>query len=307
MNVQDITGGSTWAIAAAAFSNPMYLSAPLGKTGNADSTGFQITPGAAVVIGFQGTYTGQTVAHEQTMDPTGATGWFAVSGAPSTGGTAVSTGATSGVSYVFTCIGVLHRITVTALSTGAIEARVRLESEAISSSSGGGSGGGGDVNLTQVASSAVTAGAGPVAAGTQRTTLASDDPAVVSLAALVAASTAVGPVLAPSASTLISGAITTAIANTTDTLLLAAPGASLYNYITTIIISNSSSVGTEVVIKDGLAGTVLMTIPAAASYGGATITLPVPLKQPTANTALYVANLTTLSSTKVSVVGYTGA
>lgn len=39
-------------------------------------------------------------------------------------------------------------------------------------------------NITQVASATVTAGAGAVAAGTQRITLASDDPAVVSLAVI---------------------------------------------------------------------------------------------------------------------------
>lgn len=185
MNVQDITGGSTWAIAAAAFSNPMYLSGPLGKSDNSNSTGFQITPGAALVVGFEGTYTGSTVAHEQTMDPDGVVGWFSVEGSPSTGAAATSTGSTSGVAYVFTCIGVLHRVKVTALSTGTIEARIRLESEAISTSGGAG-GSGGDVNLTEIAGNAVTAGAGAVAAGTLRATLASDDPAVVSLAALVA-------------------------------------------------------------------------------------------------------------------------
>jgi len=142
VNVQDITGGSTWAIAAAAFSNPMYLSGPLGKSDNSNSTGFQITPGAALVVGFEGTYTGATVAHEQTMDPDGATGWFSVEGLPSTGGTATSTGSTASTAYVFTCIGVLHRIKVTALSSGTIEVRVRLESEAISAAGGGASGGG---------------------------------------------------------------------------------------------------------------------------------------------------------------------
>jgi len=143
VNVQDITGGSTWAIAAAAFSNPMYLSGPLGKSDNSTSTGFQITPGAALVVGFEGTYTGSTVAHEQTMDPDGVVGWFSVEGSPSTGAAATSTGSTSGVAYVFTCIGVLHRVKVTALSSGTIEVRIRLESEAISTSGGGGGGGGG--------------------------------------------------------------------------------------------------------------------------------------------------------------------
>lgn len=143
MNIQTVTGTSVWAIAAAAFSNPMYLNSPLGKTDNSVSTGFEITPGAALVIGFEGTYTGATVAHEQTMDATGVEGWFSVQGSPNTGGSATATGSTSGVAYVFTCIGVLHRIKVTALSTGTIEARIRLEGEAISTSGGGGGGGGG--------------------------------------------------------------------------------------------------------------------------------------------------------------------
>lgn len=190
MNVQDITGGSTWAIAAAAFSNPMYLSGPLGKSDNSTSTGFQITPGAALVVGFEGTYTGSTVAHEQTMDPDGVVGWFSVEGSPSTGAAATSTGSTSGVAYVFTCIGVLHRVKVTALSTGTIEARIRLESEAISTSGGAG-GSGGDVNLTEIAGTAVAAGAGEVTAGTLRTTSASDDPAVVALEAIQNSTTTV--------------------------------------------------------------------------------------------------------------------
>lgn len=106
----------------------------------------------------------------------------------------------------------------------------------------------------------------------------------------------------------VSGAITTAMTGTTSTSLVAAPGAGLRNYITTIIVSNShATVGTDVVIQDGSGGTTLLTIPAAAVYGGAVIQLPTPLRQPTTNTALYCANVTTGASTKVSAVGYKGA
>lgn len=106
----------------------------------------------------------------------------------------------------------------------------------------------------------------------------------------------------------VSGAITTAMTGTTRTSLVAAPAAGLRNYITTIIVSNAhATVGTDVTINDGDTTTVLMTIPAAAVYGGATITLPVPLRQPTTATALYCANVTTGASTKVSAVGYKGA
>jgi len=172
----------------------------------------------------------------------------------------------------------------------------------------GGGGGGGDVNISEVAGNAAAAGAGATTSGTLRTVTSSDSPDVASLAILESAATSDGPVLAPTAATPVKGAITTAMTGTTSTSLLAAPGAATYNYITTIIVSNASStVGTNVLLQDGSGGTTMMTIPAAVNYGGAVITLPVPLKQTTANTALYVQNETTGSSTKVSVVGYTGA
>lgn len=105
----------------------------------------------------------------------------------------------------------------------------------------------------------------------------------------------------------VSGAITSAMTGTTSTSLLAAPAGSLRNYITTIIVSNShATVGTDIIIQDGNGGTTLMTIPAASVYGGAVITLPTPLRQPTAATAIYCANVTTGASTKVSAVGYKG-
>lgn len=109
----------------------------------------------------------------------------------------------------------------------------------------------------------------------------------------------------PTTTNLVSGAISTAMTGTTSTSLIAAPGAGLNNYITQITVSNShATVGTDILIQDGSAGTTLYVIPAAAAYGGATITFPVPLKQPTANTALFCANVTTGSSTKVSASGF---
>ena len=106
----------------------------------------------------------------------------------------------------------------------------------------------------------------------------------------------------------VSGAITSAMTGTTSTSLVAAPAAGLRNYITTIIVSNShATVGTDVIIQDGSGGTTLLTIPAAAVYGGAVITLPTPLRQPTTATALYCANVTSGANTKVSAVGYKGA
>jgi len=51
----------------------------------------------------------------------------------------------------------------------------------------------------------------------------------------------------------VSGAITTAMTGTTSTSLVAAPGSGLRNYITTIIVSNAhGTVGTDVIIQDGV-------------------------------------------------------
>ncbi len=106
----------------------------------------------------------------------------------------------------------------------------------------------------------------------------------------------------------VSGAITSAMTGTTSTSLIAAPASGLRNYITQITVSCAHATqGTDVIIQDGSGGTTLYTIPAAALYGGATVTFPTPLRQPTTATAIYCANVTTGSSTKVSASGYKGA
>ena len=132
--------------------------------------------------------------------------------------------------------------------------------------------------------------------------------AVTHLAALETAAEDTSPVNTyPLPTTPVSGA-TAAMTGTTSTQLLAAPGASLRNYVTAIIVSNAhATVDTEIEILDGNGGTVLMTIPAPADYGGAVISLPTPLKQPTANTRLDAKCTVTGSSTKVSAVGYSAA
>ncbi len=105
----------------------------------------------------------------------------------------------------------------------------------------------------------------------------------------------------------VSGAITTAMTGTTSTSLIASPGGSLRNYITQITVSNAHATqGTDVIIQDGSGGTTLYTIPAAAVYGGAVVTFPTPLRQPTTATAIFCANVTTGASTKVSASGYKG-
>lgn len=105
----------------------------------------------------------------------------------------------------------------------------------------------------------------------------------------------------------VSGVITSAMTGTTSTSLLAAPAAGLRNYITQITVSNAhATVGTDMIIQDGNGGTTLYNIPAAAVYGGAALTFPTPLRQPTTATAIYIANVTTGASTKASASGYKG-
>lgn len=106
----------------------------------------------------------------------------------------------------------------------------------------------------------------------------------------------------------VSGVITTAMTVTTSTSLIAAPAAGLRNYITQITVSNAhATVGTDMIIQDGSAGTILYNIPAAAVYGGAALSFPTPLRQPTTATAIFIQNVTTGASTKASASGYKGA
>lgn len=121
--------GTTWSLPSAGFTNPSYLGGDLNSAGAYQSDGFQIEQGAIVVIAFEGTYTGQTVIHQQTLDTTGATGWCTVSGYAIDGSGSGSGVSTSGVAYAFPAMGMRHRIQVTALSTGTLVARASLQSD----------------------------------------------------------------------------------------------------------------------------------------------------------------------------------
>lgn len=100
---------------------------------------------------------------------------------------------------------------------------------------------------------------------------------------------------------------TAAMTGTTSTSLVASPGGSLRNYITQISCVNShATVGTFVTVQDGSGGTALLTLAAAAVYGGETVSFPTPLRQPTTATALFVADVTTGANVICSATGYKG-
>lgn len=102
-------------------------------------------------------------------------------------------------------------------------------------------------------------------------------------------------------------AVTAAMTGTTSTLTLAAPAAGLRNYVTHLSCVNShATVGTFINVQDGSGGTTLYTGAAAAVFGGFSFTFPVPLRQPTTATGLYVADVTTGANVVCSVSGYSG-
>jgi len=94
----------------------------------------------------------------------------------------------------------------------------------------------------------------------------------------------------------------------TDTLghtVLAAPGAALKNYVTSLFVTNTSATGTLISLTGLLSGHTLHLI-APPNNGGMVVTLPVPLVC-AVNTALTATCATTASSTTVSAVGYVAA
>ena len=110
--------------------------------------------------------------------------------------------------------------------------------------------------------------------------------------------------------TLVSGAVTTAMTGTTSTSTVAGT-ASNYLYITNCVTSNASlTVSTDILLQDGSGGTTLYVLPAPAAAvattggGGGSFAFPQPLKVPTAGNALFAANVTTGSSTKISCSGW---
>lgn len=96
---------------------------------------------------------------------------------------------------------------------------------------------------------------------------------------------------------------TASMTGTTTTSLVPAPTSTttannLHNYISAIWCPNSHATqGTDVVVQDGSGGTTLFVIGTALGFSNSGIVFGSPgYRQPTANTALYVANVTTGSA-----------
>lgn len=136
-----LTGANGWSLSSSGFSNPGYVSGPAGQSDPLGSTGFDISAAEAVAIAFEGSYTGATVVHEQTLDISGVSGWFPVLGIEADNVGIVGTGlSTTSVCYLFPAIGARHRIRCTALSTGSMVARICLTVQSVMTLSGPASG-----------------------------------------------------------------------------------------------------------------------------------------------------------------------
>lgn len=95
------------------------------------------------------------------------------------------------------------------------------------------------------------------------------------------------------------------LANTdgASTAVVAAQGAGIRFCATTVIVANSSATNVTVDLRDGTAGSVLTTIPAAANMGGAVVPLPMPLCT-TANTALAMDSSAAATTVTVTAIGF---
>ena len=100
------------------------------------------------------------------------------------------------------------------------------------------------------------------------------------------------------------------VVNTAGTELavtgLDAGGAGVHNYVTSVIVHNAhASTNGFIQLLDGSGGTAMATFPAPAT-GGAVINFTQPIKQTTANTALYWDASAAITTLYVTIVGYQG-
>jgi hypothetical protein len=100
------------------------------------------------------------------------------------------------------------------------------------------------------------------------------------------------------------------VVNTAGTELaitgLDAGGTGVHNYVTSVIVHNAhASTNGFIQLLDGSGGTVMATFPAPAT-GGSVINFTQPIKQPTANTALYWDASAAITTLYVTIIGYQG-
>lgn len=100
---------------------------------------------------------------------------------------------------------------------------------------------------------------------------------------------------------IVSG-VTSVITGTASVLVLAAPTGVQRNYVTQLLVTNGAATATFVDVVDN--GAIIYSGQAAASGGGFSASFPVPLKQPSVASGLYVTTRSQ-ASVIVSASGYT--
>lgn len=100
---------------------------------------------------------------------------------------------------------------------------------------------------------------------------------------------------------VVSGVSTVTDGSSTSTI--AAQGAGVKTYVTTVIISNTSATAVTVDLRDGAAGTVKATFPVPANTSGVVCNLPVPLGF-SANTAVCADPSAAASSIITTLIGF---
>lgn len=223
------------------------------------------------------------------------------------GTTTTATDITANGQYTAPAGGRYMKIIVTAYTSGALVVTPTLYAGGGSGvASGGGGGGGGAVTIADGADVAQGDRGDAAWAGT------GDSTVVAALKALVLTSQSTDPINTyPLPETPVSG-FTAAMTGLTEAAVtgVGAGGVGVHNYITQITITNTDAdTGTLVQLQDGAGGAAFYPMPAPAAVNGvgvagAVLNFSTPLKQPTADTALYAINSTTGASVIVAVSGF---
>lgn len=102
----------------------------------------------------------------------------------------------------------------------------------------------------------------------------------------------------------VDGSLSSDLTDTTSTSLVAAQGAGIRFYMTSLQVTNSDATTSTVVkITDGSGGTLKHRLYALAGGGGYTVTFPTPIRF-SANTAVHIVCETTGATIQASAQGY---
>lgn len=307
--------GAYWGVPLAAYVNPKYVG-PAGQSDAVGALGFPIIDCASIIIAVDSLTTPTyTATIEQTMDPTGVTGWFSVYGkwADSSNNANSQNINQRSVGYVVPRLGVRMRIRVTALTVADLRMRIMKSSETPDFlgnilTIGSAPNGLGVFGMTTEDSVMGAANAVPIGAqarDTQKTQMSADGDMVHAWFTRNGRQVMVpwSPAGLSWAYAAAAGGIVSSIA---DVVLKAAAGAGIRNVIESLDIDHDLlSAVTEFVVKDGAAVIYRGKLQTPAVQNGGTIVFPRPLRG-TANTALNFALLSSVTGgVYVNAAGHT--